>query len=251
MTDMFCTYSGNRDEAIVAYLYDDIAPDERAGFEAHLAACTVCRAELASFRSVRAQLGEWSPPAFQSMAGQLPVPPRRSLWGGMPVWAQTAAAVLVLGVAAGAANINVHHDATGFTVRTGWMHDAATAAASADPAPWKADVAKLESEVQAEKAAAQVVQAALTAPASARPASSDDELLRKVKAIVEDSEKKEQTELALRIAQVVRERQEERLADLTKIDRVLGAVQTNTGVAVQQQRAAINSLALRVSQTVR
>jgi len=44
MTDMVCGYHGDRDETLVAYLYDDINAIDLARFEAHLAACARCRA---------------------------------------------------------------------------------------------------------------------------------------------------------------------------------------------------------------
>lgn len=254
---MQCTYSGNRGETIVGYLYDDITPLERAAFESHLSTCEPCRDELSALRGVRLEMRDWQPPVFHSAldAQAAALPPPRSFWAGMPVWAQTAAALLVIGVAAGAANINVHHDATGFTVRTGWMAAPPPAAASApaEAAPSRADLAKLESEIEAARASGpQVVQAAAVSPA--RTTANDEELLRKVKALLADSEKKEENELALRIAQVVRDRQAERIADMGNIDRMLRIMQastTTTGFEVQQLRQNQNTLLQRVSQTVR
>ena len=65
MTENICRYPGDRDQAIVSYLYGDagdIDVAERAAFEAHLATCDRCRSELAAFEGVRASLGAWSPP---------------------------------------------------------------------------------------------------------------------------------------------------------------------------------------------
>ena len=76
----------------------------------------------------------------------------------------------------------------------------------------------------------------------------DAALLRKVRALISESEKRQQTELALRIGQVSHDVQTQRIADLTKIDRNLGLIQNNTGIAVAQQQQWINSL-VRVSQT--
>jgi hypothetical protein len=258
MTEMQCTYSGNRDETIVSYLYGDITPLDKAAFESHLRGCGACQAELDELRGVRAEMRDWSPPVFHSTLGSQQTPRQSpSFWREMPAWAQTAAALLVVGVAAGAANINVHHDAGGFTVRTGWMQapaPAPAAVAQADPAPWRADLAKLESQIQSSQAAAgpRVVDA--VASVAPRPAASDEELLRKVKALLADSEKREETELALRIAQVVHDRQAERVADLTNIERRLGMVQTsttNTGFVVQRLQENQNTLLRRVSETVR
>ena len=62
------------------------------------------------------------------------------------------------------------------------------------------------------------------------------------------SERKQQRELALRIAEVFHDVQTQRQADLVKIDRSLSMLQNNTGVEVMRQRQLINSLAVRVSQ---
>ncbi len=63
MTDSFCGYQGDRDEALVAFLYDDGGDArERGLFEAHLMTCPRCSDELAALRGVRAQLARWAPP---------------------------------------------------------------------------------------------------------------------------------------------------------------------------------------------
>ena len=60
--------------------------------------------------------------------------------------------------------------------------------------------------------------------------------MRRVRALVDESEKRQQRELALRVAEVLRDVNAQRQADLVKIDRSLGAVQNNLGVEVMKQR---------------
>jgi len=72
-----------------------------------------------------------------------------------------------------------------------------------------------------------------------------------VKALIASSEKKEENELALHLAQVVRDNQAARNADLVKIDRALGLVSNNANYEVARNREILNTLAMRVSQTVR
>src|SRR5262245_57523591 len=113
MTHIPCALAGDRDETLIAYLYNDIDPDARAAFEAHLGACAVCRAEVDGLRGVRAQLSRWNPPEpviphRQSAIedGRRKIANRRSSisdWN-IPVWAQVAAAMLVFGVSAAIAN---------------------------------------------------------------------------------------------------------------------------------------------------
>ena len=73
MTDMLCGYT-NRDETLVAYLYDDIDGAERQDFQAHLLTCTICRDEVAAFKSVRKQLAKWEPPVVPSLQSSVPSP---------------------------------------------------------------------------------------------------------------------------------------------------------------------------------
>ena len=75
----------------------------------------------------------------------------------------------------------------------------------------------------------------------------DGELLRRVRALVEESERQQQRELALRVAQVIRDVNAQREGDLVKIDRSLGLIQSNTGVEAMKQRELLNYL-VRVSQ---
>src|SRR5262245_4578756 len=114
MTHTRCDYAGDRDEALVAYLYDDIDPGVRAAFDAHVAACAICREELSAFTGVRARLGRWQPPEHESVVGRLPLEAVAGSqlaagsrwWREVPAWAQVAAALLFLGVAAGLANLD-------------------------------------------------------------------------------------------------------------------------------------------------
>jgi len=259
MTDMLCGYT-NRDETIVAYLYDDIDPAERRVFQAHLLTCTICRDEVAAFKSVRTQLARWDPPGVASRESPVVSPGRQSWWQQMPAWAQVAAALLFLGVSAGIANLDVRHDQSGWTFRTGWA-GVSTEARSAkvdgssrsevakDDAPWRADLAQLEqrmkSELRATPAAAMNVSAA--SPAARTIATADADTLRRVRALLEESEKRQQRELALRVAELLRDVNAQRQADLIKIDRNLGKMENSLGVEVLQQRQSLNYL-MRVNQ---
>ncbi|MEQ1729603.1 MAG: hypothetical protein ABL982_14620, partial [Vicinamibacterales bacterium] len=81
------------------------------------------------------------------------------------------------------------------------------------------------------------------------PAPVDDAaLLARVRSLVQESERRQQRELALRVAEVARDSQVQRQADLVKIDRSLGLIQRNTGVEVMRTQQQLNTLAQRVSQ---
>jgi hypothetical protein len=283
MTDILCGYI-DRDETIVAFLYDDLDAARRRDFNAHLLTCAVCREEVAGLRSVRTQLGRWAPPEPGVVASVAAPPNLQSVvepphWSrAIPAWAQVAAALLFLGVSAGIANLDVRYDQTGLTVRTGWSGmpgessgsgqsgepasrkragvrasdggsglptearsakvGVATNVAAADP-PWRTDLAALERQLKAEFHASQAVPAA---QAVRLASSSDAETLRRVRALLDESEKRQQREIALRIAEVVRDVNAQRQVDLRNIDHTLGIVRNDLGVEVMKQRQSLNLL---------
>jgi hypothetical protein len=81
--------------------------------------------------------------------------------------------------------------------------------------------------------------------AAAAPA--DAPILERVRAMIQESEQRQQRELALRTAEVVRDFDAQRSVDLTRIERTLGQMDGTTGVEVEQQRQMLNYL-MRVSQ---
>jgi Putative zinc-finger len=267
MTDM-CTTLMNRDELLVAYLYDDIDAASRAAFEAHMTSCVVCREEVHALQRVRHDLAQWTPPERRTSI----VDPRttnleprtsderrtandepRTAWMQLPAWAQVAAALLFFGVAAGLANVNVHYDSSGLTVRTGWIKTPPPAAnvqrssAQSDTAT-RAEFVALEQRLRGEMRALQTTAHAVDTAQPPR-GSADADLLRRVRALVDESEKRQQTELALRIGEVLRDVNARRQADLVKIDHSLDWMQNNLGVEVLKQRERVNYL-MRANQTV-
>jgi len=261
MNEMFCTYQGNRDEALLGHLYDEGDQAERAAFDAHLAACSACCAELAELAGVRAQLAAWTPvePRRPFTYGTPPSAARRApvraALRDVPIWAQVAAALVCVGIAAGLANLDVRYDRSGLSVRTGWIASPiedtpVPAAPVALPAPvesdaWRAELATVEQRLRAEFRAA----AASSRPAAVQaPAPDAEEILRRVQTLVEQSESRQQRELALRIGELLRDVQAQRTADLVRIDRTLGYIQNGTGAEVMRQRRLLNDLAVRVTQ---
>ena len=275
MADILCGYTADRDETLTAYLYGEIEPGQRVTFEGHIATCERCRKELADLQSVRLRLQEWSSPEMARSTVRIPagvaihadlpaiasiegtdVPRRRAGMHDLPVWAQTAAALLFLGVSAGIANLDVHYDQSGLSIRTGWSRmpvrlasesPAAVPAAartgsmpgSSTAAPWRGDLDALERQLRTEfRGATPAAPTALMVRDAAAAAAADAQLLRRVRALIEDSERKQQNELALRVAEVVREVDTKRRTDLSNIDSILKAMQNNTSIRVasgQQQ----------------
>ena len=264
MADILCGYTADRDETLVAYLYGDIEPSQRAAFDAHIATCERCRHELADLQEVRGQLRSWTTPdvplPIVVHAPALTVVPRsrlRQALRDIPAWSQLAAALLVLGVSAGLggaiANLEVRYERGTLTLRTGWSHSAAREGAPATNAPqagavapvfapWRGDIEGLERRLRTDfQRVPLAAPPALTARTDPTTASADAQLLRKVRAMLEESERKQQNELALRIAQVVQEFDAKRGTDLANI-RSMKTIQSATGLEVVRQQQWLNLL---------
>ena len=236
-------------DRLVAYLYGEDMPADRAAVEAHLARCAGCAAELAALRDVRTRLAEWQAPdvdlGFRVVRDDPARPGRR--WWPLPAWAQAAAAVLVLAAGAALANLDVRYGADGLRVRTGWHSNDSNRSSDSNDSR----LADLERRLRAEFAraaaptpAAQPVRAPAPAPA-ARDAGED--LLRQVRALIAESERRQQRELALRLTDVVRDVDAQRRADLVRIEQNMGQIEGLTGAEALRQRQLLDYL-VRVSQ---
>lgn len=240
-------------ELLVSYLYDDLSRAERATFEGHLRDCAACRDELHALRDVRADLVTWAPSqpdlGFRIVLGRqadaAPVAdvrwPRRATWRAWwtPAAGLAAAAVLVLALASAIAHVEVHRGPDGITVRTGWSTGVppagargaetprattdATAAvprtASATAAVDPALVAAIERRLRALESSRDT-----NVRAASISARSDEEIVRRVRDLLAQSETKQLGELALRISQVMRDVDAQRTADLNRIQQRLGRI---------------------------
>jgi|SRR5713226_5635717 len=100
----------NMHEALVAYLYDEAAPDENRRVKAHLTECSACEQELQAFERVRGMLQQWQLddlPVLRvvtepSSVKRSMVAALKELFWVTPVWAKAlgavATAMLVLAV---------------------------------------------------------------------------------------------------------------------------------------------------------
>jgi len=237
-------------ELLVAYVYDDISDIDRGRFERHLRECTACRDEAASMRSVRADLAAWTAPepdlGFSIV--QHPRPSWRSWW--TPAFGLAAAAVLVLAVASALAHVEVSYGANGFAIRTGWN---ASPAAPVVPAAVSRDAARTESDVQRAALEASLVEinrrvrdleAARTSPvrqvSNVTPRLSENEIRRLVGELLQQSESRQEQQLALRIAQVMRDVDAQRVADLTRVQQGFGRIEAMTTNEAAQHRDLAN-----------
>jgi hypothetical protein len=233
-------------ERIVSYVYEELDRAGRAQVEAHLQTCAECREEVAGLRSVRADLTSWAPP--QPEFGFHIIRDRRPTWRErwIPAFGLAAAAVLLLAVASAVANLDVSYGAGGLRLRTGWAK-ATTEVATSTPEQTRPVVTRAAVPAEQDKAQAEDMHTLLVAldrrvrqlesaprasgmqQASLKSARQDDaEMLRRVHDLLAQSESKQEQELALRIAQVMRDVDAQRVADLNRIQQGLGRLDAMT-----------------------
>jgi hypothetical protein len=234
-------------DALVSYLYDECEPQERLAIGAHVAVCEGCAEELGSLGTTRERLGGWRPPDVQlgfrvvSDVASSKVPGSSRRWQRpMPAWAQAAAAVVVF---ATGVTLGVRRGATTSTPPRELSAAVSSAEASGATASavTRGDLSALEQRLRGEIARMRVA----SGPGQASPGDSD--VLQRVRAMIEDSERRQQRELALRTSEVMRDFDAQRRVDLTRIERTLGQMDGTTGVEVEQQRQMLDYL-MRVSQ---
>jgi len=238
--------------ALIGYLYDEGNAQDAAAIAAHVASCAACADEVRSLQATREQLQAWTLPdvALGFRLGTESVPtesapqnvlrPARWWQQPLPAWAQVAAAVALFsaGAALGALRATGVAPVTGVSTAS-----AASSVSTPEFAPVSArDLTALEERLRAE----------LTPKADASPhtvaSHQDDEvLLRQVRTLIQESERRQQQELTLRTAELVKDVDAQRRGDLARIERTFGQMEGTTGVQVEQQRQLLNYL-MRVSQ---
>ena len=217
-------------EALVACAYEECEAAERERVERHLRSCAACAAELDGFAALRGMLREWAPPdarlGFRVVADRDAGEPAGartapSWWfgGPRPAWGAALAAASVVLAGAALAGVEVRYGDEGLVFRIGWTEPAPaagaggraqpeTAAGAGEPPPWRADLAALEEQFRGELAARRTAAAAgRPAPAASGPAvPTGDDLLREVRALMAESERRQRQEFAsglMRLAQEV------------------------------------------------
>ena len=242
-------------DALLDYLYEEGDPAERLAIAKHLQECAPCSIAVLEFQSVRGMLSDWTPPDAQlgfrvvqdaSLSAPLNHGARSGWWRGWgpathqatsgpttfkKSW-QAAAAVLIFAAGMAVSQLDVEYQDGALTVRT----------QSAAPAMPAANVRNASIELPAERVRMDA-QATTSAPVDInqlerelrdrlelRNASSVDveRLLQRVRAMIDQSEQRQQRELALRLSQVAREVDTQHQADLLRVQQQFGQQQEAT-----------------------
>jgi len=245
------TFQCGENTALVGYIYDECEASERAAIDAHVAICAACAAELAALQSTRTSFASWTPPeaslGFQIVRQSDPIFESRTTalpkhqdskprpWYGRPVpaWAQAVAATLIF---AAGLSLGVMRGIMPTTTP-----GAFPAAVSASQGALSAtDLQALERRLRAEIARIQPVSTGVAAAPAA--STSEEQLFARVRALIEESERRQQRELALRTAQVMRDVDSQRQVDLAQIQNSFGQIEGLTGAEVREQRQMLNYL---------
>lgn len=219
-------------EALVAYLYDECGPTERADVETHLATCQRCADEVLSFRAVRSSLDAWTVPeptlGLRVVSDSDASSPPRWRQVLRPAWALAAAAGVVLGVGLALGGVELRYTEDAVVFRVGGATPANTPETVAPlgsrstDTPWRTDLVALEDQLRRELAAEPREQPRV--PVSA-PDADRDALLRQVRSLISESEQRQQRERALWLTEFAQELDMQRRADHQQLQQELGALE--------------------------
>jgi hypothetical protein len=229
--------------ALVAYLYEECDADVRAVIASHLTRCGTCASEVDGLGWTRKRLETWTP-RVPELGFQLPVAQPALPWwrAPLPAWAQAAAALLIFG--AGLSIGLTRGGATSMTPPASTKTQLAAAPVSDDAS--RTDLAQLEQRLKAEMSQ---MRTAVSTPAAQR-ALAEDEIMKKVEALVTQSEERQRREFTLRSVELARDIETQRRIDMASVREAVGQFQGVTGTEIRQQREAIDRInnLIRVSQ---
>lgn len=274
-------------ESLITVLYGEATPEEHGGIDAHLAACAACREEVEALGALRLSLQQWQAPALPSHFRLVADPAAETLpaavvagparwWSSRAVAtaALAAAATLVVGVAAGLANLEVTMGTGGVTFRTGWgrapeaaqqgpgspsgpsavptlesaaaaMPVAAPAGTAVDDPAWRREVAAAEQRLMA-ALDQRLARTAGGSPTLAPGRLSEEAFMQRVQELLDASETRQQRNLALRITELARDFDLQRKSDLVTIQQGLGQLEGRTQAEAARTRELVNYI-VRVS----
>lgn len=219
-------------DALLDYLYEEGDPAERLKIAEHLQECAPCSIAVLEFQNIRGMLRDWTPPAAElgfrivrdagTQPGANTDDRTRSWpsWGWIPSmhqprWVQAAAAVLLFAAGMAVSQIQMNYGNGQLTLslrQADAQPGTPTARVASDiflPAPNPVPVNVGHDVMQGQSAASM----------------DTEQLLQRVRAMIDQSEQRQQRELALRISQVATEEHTQHQADLLRIQQNLGQQQ--------------------------
>jgi hypothetical protein len=250
-------------DTLVAYLYGEVDSDIRREVERHLRTCAQCARETEGLQEARQDLQLWMPPEAdlgfsivqRSAAAAAPAPvltsPRWAALHSLPVWAQVAAAALLMAGAAAIANVQVRSTADGLVVTTGWIQPGAPMATVPDSRAsneeWRRELVALEQTLRSEITAQQdaIRSAVASAPVEAVGSVDAAAVFRRVQSMIAASEERQQHEMARRFIQAERTWNMRWTNDRQTMSRQLGNLQGRTMAVQAGQQEMMNHIKLQ------
>jgi len=231
-------------DALLDYLYEEGDPAERLKIAKHLQECAACSVAVLEFQNVRGMLRYWTPPgsalgfrvvqdsAFSPTSVASPTPsvavnqgaPTGAWLAWLPAtsqgipWRQLGAAVLLFVGGMVVSQVTVGYEDGRMVVSGRSARPAVNARASSItlPPPAVSDVTSPNPGVTPQPV-----------PADRYPVDTEL-LLQRVRSMIDQSEQRQQRELALRLSQVTREVDTQHQADLLRIQQDFGHQQEAT-----------------------
>lgn len=220
-------------EALLDYLYEEGDPAERLKIARHLQECAACAVAVLEFQNVRGMLSDWTPPAAQlgfrivqdSHAAAVPAPPAPFWRPRQSAFLQAAAGIVLFVAGMAVSQLRVDYGDGAVTLRTrstapvagavnaANVRNASIALPAQSRTPLAADIDALERELRARL------------ESQSASAIDTERLLQRVRAMIDQSEQRQQRELALRLSQVSREVDTQHQADLLRIQQDVGQQQ--------------------------
>lgn len=245
-------------DTLIDFLYGELDADRRRVFEGHVRTCVPCAMEIEELQSVRGELAEWLPPEadvdFTITPKSAPPatvlqPPRWSLTA-VPAWARVAAAVFIVGAGLGLANVQVRSTADGVTISTGWMRStpaeaprAVQAAAVESTGAWRPELAALEADLRKEMQTLRATPPSAAPVTASRVSSGDDQaVMRRVQALLDASEKRQEQQVSRQLAAFGRDVEYQRRADYTNLAQGIDRFQTRSGAALTRHEQVLDLL---------
>lgn len=225
-------------DALLDYLYEEGDPSERLRIARHLQDCAACSVAVLELQSVRGMLADWTPPPVKLGFRIVQDAPWWKPAGRFPLWAQAAAAVFLFAAGMAVSQVDVRYGEGALTVRT---RSAAEPLSSASmvPVTTRQDNIALAPETSSNPdfgALEQQLRNDLNGRSDA------NEILRRVRAMIDQSEAKQQRQLAMRLTDVVRDFDTQRRADLMQVQQNFGQLEGQTGQELAHNRELFNYL---------
>jgi hypothetical protein len=230
-------------DALLDYLYEEGDPSERLRIARHLQECAPCSVAVLELQSVRGMLADWTPPPVK--LGFRIVQDDAPWWkpaGRFPVWAQAAAAVFLFAAGLAVSQLDVRYGAGSLTVRS--RSSAESVSTASVMAPMMPVTARQNNIALAPDVSSNpdfgALEQQLRNDLNGRSDAND--ILRRVRSMIDQSEAKQQRQLAMRLADVVRDFDTQRRADLMQVQQNLGQLEGQTGQELAHNRELFNYL---------